>query len=112
MPRHEQTYARVGVVAEVSDRVRLGHRGLAASLTGLHRAIPGAATAGADGVLRVDVSPYRVARFLIHPDARAMPFDAKVVNAHDAAFRVSQQLTYIRRGRELVSIVLGFGRPA
>src|SRR3954470_22066282 len=55
VPRHEQTYARVGVVAEVSDRVRLGRRGLAVSLTGLHRAIPGAATAGADGVLRVDV---------------------------------------------------------
>ena len=55
VPRHEQTYARVGVVAEVSDRVRLAGRGLAVSLTGLHRAVPGAATTGADGVLRVDV---------------------------------------------------------
>jgi ATP-dependent Lon protease len=53
--RHEQTYATVGVVADVSDRVRLAGRGLAVSLTGLHRAIPGAAITGADGVLRVDV---------------------------------------------------------
>ena len=57
VPRHDQTYANVGVVAEVSDRVRLAGRGLAVSLTGLHRAIPGAATPGADGVLRVDVEP-------------------------------------------------------
>ncbi len=55
VPCHDQTYARVGVVAEVSDRVRLAGRGLAVSLTGLHRAIPGAAITGADGVLRVDV---------------------------------------------------------
>src|SRR3954467_7220096 len=57
VPRHEQTYARVGIVAEVSDRVRLAGRGLAVSLTGLHRAVLGAASADTDGVLRVDVEP-------------------------------------------------------
>ncbi len=55
VPRVQNTYARVGIIAEVSERVRLAGRGFAASLTALHRAIPGAAAAGADGVLRVDV---------------------------------------------------------
>ena len=55
VPRHDNAYARVGVVAEVSERMRVAGRGLAVALTPLHRAIPGAAAADADGVLRVDV---------------------------------------------------------
>src|SRR5712691_7457402 len=55
VPRHDNTYASVGVVAEVSERMRLAGRGLAVSLTALHRGIPGAAGADPDGVLRVDV---------------------------------------------------------
>ena len=43
VPRQHNTYARVGVVAEVSERVRLAGRGLAVSLMALHRAIPGGA---------------------------------------------------------------------
>src|SRR3954452_23087697 len=54
VPRQHNTYARVGVVADVSERVRLAGRGLAVSLMPLHRAIPGAAAADEDGVLRVD----------------------------------------------------------
>src|SRR5713101_1108749 len=54
VPRHDNTYASVGVIAEVSERMRLAGRGLAVSLTALHRGIPGAATADADGVLRVE----------------------------------------------------------
>src|SRR5258705_2947769 len=57
VPRQHNTYARVGVIAEVSERVRLAGRGLAVSLTALHRAIPGAAAADEDGVLRVDFEP-------------------------------------------------------
>src|SRR4051794_40754336 len=57
VPRHDNTYASVGVVAQVSERVRLAGQGLAVSLTGLHRGIAGAASADADGVLRVDVEP-------------------------------------------------------
>src|SRR5579872_6169267 len=60
VPRRETTYAKVGVVAEVSDRVRLAGRGLAVSLTGLHRATLGGASADPDGVLRVD--------YQAHPD--------------------------------------------
>ncbi|HEX3645676.1 MAG TPA: LON peptidase substrate-binding domain-containing protein, partial [Vicinamibacterales bacterium] len=65
VPRHDQTYAKVGIVAEVSERVRLAGRGFAVSLTGLHRATLGAASADADGVLRVDHEP--------HPDQASAP---------------------------------------
>src|SRR5690242_17512804 len=54
VPRREQTYAKVGIVAEVSERVRLAGRGFAVALTGLHRAVLGSAAADRDGVLRVD----------------------------------------------------------
>jgi ATP-dependent Lon protease len=54
VPRHDSTYASVGVVAEVSERVRLAGRRRGVTLLALHRAIPGAASADADGVLRVD----------------------------------------------------------
>jgi ATP-dependent Lon protease len=58
VPRQQNAYARVGVVAEVSERVRLAGRGLAVSLTALHRAIPGSAATGEDGVLRVEFEPH------------------------------------------------------
>jgi len=54
VPRHDNVYAKVGIVAEVADRVRLAGRGVAVSLTGLHRAVLGGAAADQDGVLRVD----------------------------------------------------------
>jgi ATP-dependent Lon protease len=54
VPRREKTYANVGIVAEVADRMRLAGRGLAVSLTGLHRATLGSASTDQDGVLRVD----------------------------------------------------------
>ena len=57
VPREKNIYARVGVVADVSDRMRLSGRGLAASFTALHRAIPGGAGADEHGVLRVDAEP-------------------------------------------------------
>src|SRR5437867_1245316 len=54
VPRRDNTYASVGVVADVSERLRVSGRGLAVSLMGLHRATLGAAAADQDGVLRVD----------------------------------------------------------
>jgi ATP-dependent Lon protease len=54
VPRREKTYSKVGIVAEVSERMRLAGRGLAVSLTGQHRATLGSASADQDGVLRVD----------------------------------------------------------
>ena len=55
MPRRGGEYAKVGVVAEVTERVQLPGRGFAVSLMGLHRAVPGAATTDRDGRLRVEV---------------------------------------------------------
>ncbi|HEV3486166.1 MAG TPA: hypothetical protein VG106_12210, partial [Vicinamibacterales bacterium] len=43
VPRHENEYATVGTVAEVTDRVRLPGGARAAGLSGLHRATLGAA---------------------------------------------------------------------
>jgi ATP-dependent Lon protease len=54
VPKHENSYAKVGIVAEVAERVRLAGRGVAVSLLGLHRATLGGAETGGDGVLRVD----------------------------------------------------------
>jgi ATP-dependent Lon protease len=55
VPRHEGTYAKVGTVADVGDRMRLPGGGRAVSLEGLHRAVIGAAHTDPQGRLRVDV---------------------------------------------------------
>jgi ATP-dependent Lon protease len=55
MSRQNGNYAKVGVVAEVKERVQLPGRGFAVSLIGLHRGVPGAAQTDLDGRLRVDV---------------------------------------------------------
>jgi len=55
IPRHGNKYAKVGVVAEVTERVHLPGRGFAVSLKGLHRGVPGAAQTDSDGRLRVNV---------------------------------------------------------
>ncbi len=56
MPRQGNTYAKVGVVAEVTERVQLpAGRGFAVSLMGLHRGVPGAAQTDSDGRLKVNV---------------------------------------------------------
>jgi ATP-dependent Lon protease len=54
IPRRGSGYAKVGVVAEVTERVAIGGRGVA-SFMPLHRGVPGAAHTGPDGVLRVEV---------------------------------------------------------
>src|ERR1700726_3390795 len=54
VPRRGSGYARVGVVAEVSERVPIGGHEVA-SLVALHRGVPGAAHTDRDGVLRVEV---------------------------------------------------------
>src|SRR5436190_11272374 len=54
IPRRGSGYAKVGVVAEVTERVAIAGRGVA-SFMPLHRAVPGAAHTAADGVLRVEV---------------------------------------------------------
>ena len=55
IPRQGQAYAKVGVVGEVANQVRLPGHGTAVSFIGLHRAVPGAADTDPEGVLRVEV---------------------------------------------------------
>src|SRR5213082_1070289 len=55
IPRHETAFAKVGTVAEVTDRIRLPGGAEAVSLRGLHRGIAGAAQNGLNGELRVEV---------------------------------------------------------
>jgi ATP-dependent Lon protease len=78
VPRHDNEYAKIGVVAEVVERVRMPGRGQAAALTGLHRGIVGAAQAGADGSLQApveahpDVSPPPAATLALDREYRAV----------------------------------------
>ena len=55
VPRHENDYASVGTVAEVTDRIRLPGGGRAVALSGLYRGVAGAARTDANGELRVEV---------------------------------------------------------
>ncbi|HLM50603.1 MAG TPA: endopeptidase La, partial [Solirubrobacteraceae bacterium] len=56
VPRHEDgTFASVGTVAKVTDRVRLPGGARAVALSGQHRGIAGAAGSDASGQLRVEV---------------------------------------------------------
>ena len=55
VPQHENEYAAVGTVAEVTDRVRLPGGARAVALNGLHRGIAGAASTDPRGRLYVEV---------------------------------------------------------
>ena len=55
VPKHEGEFAKVGTVAEVTDRIRLPGGGVAVALSGLHRGVAGAAATDSLGRLFVDV---------------------------------------------------------
>jgi ATP-dependent Lon protease len=55
VPQHDGSYAKVGTVADVGERVRLPGGGRAVQLTGLHRGELGAAHTDPQGNLRVEV---------------------------------------------------------
>jgi ATP-dependent Lon protease len=55
VPKHDDEYAKVGTVAQVTDRIRLPGGGRAVALEGLHRGIAGAAGSDSGGRLFVDV---------------------------------------------------------
>ncbi len=58
VPKHEDGYAKVGTVAEVTDRIRLPGGGRAVALNGLHRGIAGAAVTDSQGRLFVEVEEH------------------------------------------------------
>ncbi len=55
VPRHENEFLEVGTIAEVSEHIRLPGGGRAVAISGVHRALIGAAQTGTDGDLRVEV---------------------------------------------------------
>src|SRR5690349_2357495 len=55
IPRHDGEFAKVGTIAEVTDRVRLPGGGRAVSLSGVARGIAGAASSDSTGRLVIDV---------------------------------------------------------
>ena len=86
VPRHEQEYAAVGTVAEVSNRVRLPGGGRAYELQGLHRGVAGAAQTLPDGRLFVEVDE--------QPDA--VPVDGKTRNLEREYRAVVEEILELR----------------
>ena len=58
VPRHEGEFAKVGIVAQIEEHVRLPGGLRAVSLTALHRGVIGAAQTETDGALRVSVEEH------------------------------------------------------
>src|SRR3954464_8039268 len=58
IPRHEGEFARVGTVAEITERVRLPGGGRAVSLSGVARGVAGAESADPSGRLTVEVDEH------------------------------------------------------
>src|ERR687890_479738 len=56
IPRHDGAFAKVGTIADVTERVRLPGGARAVALTGVARGIAGAAHTDGAGRLRVDVT--------------------------------------------------------
>src|SRR5687768_6363078 len=56
IPRHDGQFAKVGTVAEVTERLRLPGGGRAVSLSGVARGIAGAAHTDHAGRLRIEVT--------------------------------------------------------
>ncbi len=87
VPRHENEFAAIGTVAEISDRVRLPGGAKAVALTGLHRGIAGAAHTMPDGRLFVDVEE--------RPDPSG-PLDGKTRNIEREYRAVVEELLELR----------------
>ena len=58
VPKHDNVFAKVGTVAEITEKVRLPGGARAVALNGLHRGVAGAAHSDAGGDLRVDVEEH------------------------------------------------------
>jgi ATP-dependent Lon protease len=86
VPRHEGEYLDVGIVAEVSERVRLPGGGRGVTLSGEHRALIGAAQTGPDGALRVEVEE--------RPDEQ--PVDGKTRNLEREYRAVVEEILELR----------------
>jgi len=96
VPRHEQEYAKVGTVAEVADRVRLPGGATAVALTGLHRAVIGAAHTDSLGRLRVEAEE--------RPDDNPPPVQTRELEREYRA--VVEEILELRNADERISAFL------
>jgi len=106
VPQHGQEYAKVGTVATVDERVRLPRgAGTAVVLTGLHRAVIGAAHSDSQGNLRVEVeeapdeNPPPVKTRELEREYRAVV--EEILELRDADERIGQFLRSIREAGAL-----------
>ncbi len=106
VPQHGQEYAKVGTVAQVDERVRLPRgAGTAVVLTGLHRAVIGAAHSDSQGNLRVEVeeapdeNPPPVKTRELEREYRAVV--EEILELRDADERIGQFLRSIREAGAL-----------
>jgi ATP-dependent Lon protease len=94
VPRHENEYAKVGAVAEVDERVRLPRgAGSAVVLSGLHRALLGAAHSDSRGHLRVEAEE--------KPDENPPPIQTRELEREYRA--IVEEILEIREADERIS---------
>src|SRR5919204_574000 len=96
IPRHEGEFAKVGTVAEVTDRLRLPGGGRAVTLSGVARGVAGAAHTDPSGHLRVDVE--------VHTDD--VPVEGRTRNAEREYRAVVEEILELRGADERVSAFL------
>jgi ATP-dependent Lon protease len=96
VPQHEQEYASVGTVAEVTDRVRLPGGGRAVALTGLHRGVIGAAHTDSQGRLRAEVDE--------RPDENPPPVETRELEREYRA--VVEEILELRDADDRISAFL------
>jgi ATP-dependent Lon protease len=93
IPRHEGEFAKVGTIAEITDRVRLPGGGRAVALSGIARGVAGAAHTDHAGRLRVDVTE--------HPDD--VPVDGRTRTAEREYRAVVEEILELRGADERVA---------
>jgi len=93
IPRHDGEFAKVGTIAEVTDRVRLPGGGRAVSLAGVARGIAGAAHSDTTGQLRIEVTE--------HPDD--IPVDGRTRTAEREYRAVVAEILELRGADDRVA---------
>src|SRR5919108_807725 len=96
VPRHEGVYAKVGTVAEVVESGRLPGGAPVVTLTGLHRALLGAAETGTGGRLYVEVEE--------RPDENPPPVKTRELETEYRA--VVEEILELRDADERISAFL------
>ncbi len=93
IPRHDGEFAKVGTIAEVTDRVRLPGGGRAVTLSGVARGVAGAAHTDHAGRLRIEVTE--------HPDD--VPVDGRTRTAEREFRAVVEEILELRGADDRVA---------